>query len=68
MSTSRSRETTQYPAPTRTPVAAQIARQCIPRRGQPHDVAAAAVVFFASPTAAFITGQSLHVDGGWLLH
>ncbi|MFG1709609.1 SDR family NAD(P)-dependent oxidoreductase [Nonomuraea sp. M3C6] len=57
----------KLPASDRTPVAAQIARQCVPRRGQPHDVAAA-VVFFASPEAAFITGQSLHVDGGWLLH
>ncbi|MFI5527014.1 SDR family NAD(P)-dependent oxidoreductase [Kitasatospora sp. NPDC051853] len=43
----------------------QIARQCVPRRGQPEDVAAA-VVYFASPSASFTTAQSLHIDGGWL--
>jgi NAD(P)-dependent dehydrogenase (short-subunit alcohol dehydrogenase family) len=30
---------------------------------QPNDVAAA-VLFLASDSASFITGQSLHVDGG----
>ncbi|WP_308129979.1 SDR family NAD(P)-dependent oxidoreductase [Kitasatospora aureofaciens] len=45
----------------------QIKRQCVPRRGQPADVAAA-VSFLAAPAASFITGQSLHVDGGWVLN
>ncbi|WP_274036453.1 SDR family oxidoreductase [Streptomyces sp. MMBL 11-1] len=38
-----------------------------PRRGQPDDVAAA-IVFLAGPSASFTIGQSLHIDGGWLLH
>ncbi|WP_246645839.1 SDR family oxidoreductase [Nonomuraea ceibae] len=49
------------PAGDRTPAAAQIARQCVCRRGQPDDVAAAGALF-ASPQAAFITGQSLYAD------
>jgi NAD(P)-dependent dehydrogenase (short-subunit alcohol dehydrogenase family) len=38
-----------------------------PRLGRPEDVAAA-VVFLASDDAAFITGQTLCVDGGLLAH
>jgi NAD(P)-dependent dehydrogenase (short-subunit alcohol dehydrogenase family) len=38
-----------------------------PRLGRPEDVAAA-VVFLASDAAAFITGQTLCVDGGLLAH
>ena len=34
------------------------------RRGEPREVALAAV-FLASPAAAYITGASLPVDGGW---
>jgi len=38
-----------------------------PRLGQPEDIAAA-VVFLASEGGAFITGQTLSVDGGLLAH
>lgn len=44
----------------------QLARQCIQRRGHPDDIAAAAA-FLASDDAGFITGQTLRVDGGWIL-
>ncbi|MFF8715206.1 SDR family NAD(P)-dependent oxidoreductase [Streptomyces sp. NPDC015184] len=46
--------------------ARQLARQCVQRRGRPDDVAAA-VVFLATEDAGFITGQTLRVDGGWIL-
>ncbi len=35
------------------------------RLAQPHEIAAA-IAFLASPQASFITGTTLHVDGGWL--
>ncbi len=41
----------------------RIARIPLKRLGTPDDVAAA-VAFFASPAAGYITGQVLHVDGG----
>lgn len=46
--------------------ARQLARQCIQRRGRPEDVAAA-IAFLATDDAGFITGQTLRVDGGWIL-
>ena len=45
----------------------QTARQCVPRRGQAQDVAAA-ITFLTSPAASFISAQSLHIDGGWMPH
>ena len=36
------------------------------RYGQPHDIANTAV-FLASPAADYITGQTIVVDGGWIL-
>ncbi len=44
----------------------QLARQCVQRRGRPEDIAAA-VAFLAADDAGFITGQTLRVDGGWIL-
>jgi NAD(P)-dependent dehydrogenase (short-subunit alcohol dehydrogenase family) len=38
-----------------------------PRLGVPEDIAAA-VVFLASDDGAFVTGQTLRVDGGLLVH
>ncbi len=47
--------------------AEELARTPLGRLGTPEDVAAA-VVFFASPAAGFITGQTLVVDGGISAH
>ncbi|MDR1647360.1 MAG: 3-oxoacyl-ACP reductase FabG [Zoogloeaceae bacterium] len=43
--------------------AAMLANIPLARIGQPEDVAAA-VAFLASPAAAYVTGQTLHVNGG----
>ncbi|MDQ4076112.1 MAG: 3-oxoacyl-ACP reductase FabG [Chloroflexota bacterium] len=40
--------------------------QALKRRGTPEDIANA-VLFFASPLSAFVTGQTLLVDGGWVM-
>lgn len=42
-------------------------RQSIKRRGHANDIAAA-IIFLASEEASFITGQTLAVDGGWVMH
>ncbi|WP_017574327.1 SDR family NAD(P)-dependent oxidoreductase [Nocardiopsis kunsanensis] len=44
----------------------QLVRQCVQRRGRPEDVASA-VAYLAGDEAGFITGQTLRVDGGWVL-
>lgn len=43
-----------------------IERQAIKRVGEPEDIAAA-ILFLASPAAAWITGQTLPVDGGFTI-
>jgi 3-oxoacyl-[acyl-carrier protein] reductase len=40
--------------------------QSIKRRGEPSDIAGV-VAFLASRDADFITGQSIVVDGGWVM-
>jgi 3-oxoacyl-[acyl-carrier protein] reductase len=42
-------------------------QQAIKRRGEPADIAGI-VAFLASRDADFITGQSIAVDGGWVMH
>lgn len=41
-------------------------RQAIKRRGHVGDIAHA-IAFFAADEAGFITGQTLHVNGGWVM-
>jgi 3-oxoacyl-[acyl-carrier protein] reductase len=41
--------------------------QAVKRRGSPADIAAT-LAFLASDEAGFITGQTLNVDGGWVMH
>ena len=41
--------------------------QAVKRRGDPADIANA-VLFFASEATGFITGQTLIVDGGWVMN
>jgi 3-oxoacyl-[acyl-carrier protein] reductase len=41
--------------------------QAIQRRGAPADIANI-LMFLASDAASFITGQTINVDGGWVMH
>lgn len=41
--------------------------QAVKRRGSPDDIANA-LTFLISDAAGFITGQTLNVDGGWVMH
>lgn len=41
--------------------------QSIKRRGTAQDIANA-IAFFASDESGFVTGQTLHVNGGWYMH
>jgi NAD(P)-dependent dehydrogenase (short-subunit alcohol dehydrogenase family) len=40
--------------------------QAVKRRGQPADIASA-LLFLAGEASGFITGQTLNVDGGWVM-
>ncbi len=42
-------------------------QQSLKRRGRPEDVGSL-VVFLASDAASFITGQTILIDGGWVMH
>lgn len=41
--------------------------QCLPRRGLPSDLAGS-FIFLASTDSDFMTGQTVNVDGGWIMH
>lgn len=42
-------------------------KQCIKRRGKPEDIGNL-VRFLASDESDFITGQTIEIDGGWIMH
>ncbi len=44
-----------------------VSRNCLKRLGRPEDMAGA-VIFLASDDSGFITGQTLVVDGGRIMH
>ena len=52
---------------TEEQVAAYVAEQCLDRRILPLDIARAAL-FLSSELSDGMTGQTLNVDGGWIMH
>jgi NAD(P)-dependent dehydrogenase (short-subunit alcohol dehydrogenase family) len=42
-------------------------QQSLKRRGTPDDMGSL-VVFLASDASSFITGQTICIDGGWVMH
>ena len=44
-----------------------VPQQALPRRGEPDDIAEC-IAYLASPTAGFITGQTINVGGGHRFH
>jgi NAD(P)-dependent dehydrogenase (short-subunit alcohol dehydrogenase family) len=47
-------------------MASVVAQISAGRAGEPRDIANV-VAFFASDEASYVTGQSIHVDGGWIM-
>ena len=43
-----------------------IEHQALKRRGTPEDIANV-LMFLASDMSSFITGQTINVDGGWVM-
>ena len=54
----------EYPDPKKAH-AEMSATQALARMGRPEEIAAAAV-YLASDEAAFVTGSTFHIDGGWV--
>ena len=44
-----------------------VPEQALPRRGEPEDIAEC-IAYLAAPSASFITGQTINVDGGHRFH
>ena len=65
INTGVSATTTQQPSPQQSVGVRDLPSNPLGRRGEPEDIAHAAI-YLASPSASFITGQTLVVNGGGL--